>query len=471
MKKHDELVVAVSLVPLDFLLTFLAAVTAYNLRFGWLAGLRPVTFDLPYAEYLGLAAAAALLSNAFLALSGLYRIGGPRRLTFELTRVFLASSTTFLAFIVFIFFRRELFSSRFIILAAWILTVVYLSLGRIAVRLTQRRLLRYGIGVRRAALIGNDEHNTQALMAAFASDRELGYRVVAAFSVFDSAAETELSRLNQAGALDEIIVTDPTVSRADLSRILGFAQSRQIGFRYSADLLETHAMNVRVGTLAGRPMVEVRGTRLDGWGRVFKRLFDIIGSILLIVVTSPIMLVTAIAVKMDSSGPVFFELDDGSPPMRVGEKGRRFRFLKFRSMYPRTHQQRYDQLTARNERADGPLIKIKDDPRVTRVGRFIRHYSIDEMPQFFLALKGDMSLVGPRPHEPEEVAKYEEKHRRVFSVKPGITGLAQISGRADLTFEEEVRLDTYYVENWSPWLDLTILLKTPFVVLSRKGAS
>ena len=124
-----------------------------------------------------------------------------------------------------------------------------------------------------------------------------------------------------------------------------------------------------------------------------------------------------------------------------------------------------------NERKDGPLFKIKNDPRITRVGRFIRKTSLDELAQLFNVLRGEMSLVGPRPHEPEEVANYKKHHKKLLTIKPGITGMAQISGRSDLVFEEEVKLDIYYIENWSLKLDLQIILKTPFVVLSTKSAS
>ena len=131
--------------------------------------------------------------------------------------------------------------------------------------------------------------------------------------------------------------------------------------------------------------------------------------------------------------------------------------------------QRYNELAHLNTRK-GPLVKTKDDPRITRVGKFIRKTSLDELPEFWLVLRGYMSLVGPRPHLPEEVDQYEDHQRKVMTIKPGITGLAQISGRADLDFDAEVRLDTYYIEHWSPWFDLYILLKTPLAVLFRKGA-
>ena len=222
--------------------------------------------------------------------------------------------------------------------------------------------------------------------------------------------------------------------------------------------------------MAGVPIVEVKKTPLEGWGRIGKRIFDVIGSLLILIILSPVLIIVMLLILIDSHGPIFFsKLDDDSPLYRVGEGGRLFRYLKFRSMKPKTDSLRYTELADMNLRSDGPMVKIKDDPRVTRIGRFIRRFSIDELPELFLVLKGDMSLVGPRPHLPEEVAKYEHHHKKVLTIKPGMTGMAQTSGRSDLTFEEEVKLDTYYIENWSLLLDMAILLKTPLAVFkSRK---
>jgi lipopolysaccharide/colanic/teichoic acid biosynthesis glycosyltransferase len=139
-------------------------------------------------------------------------------------------------------------------------------------------------------------------------------------------------------------------------------------------------------------------------------------------------------------------------------------------MHPNTHNLRYTELADKNIRKGSPMVKIQNDPRVTRVGRFIRKWSIDELPQLWNVLKGDMSLVGPRPHLPEEVAKYEHHHKFVLALKPGITGLAQIAGRSDLDFEKEIQLDTYYIENWSLWLDIKIILKTFKVVITGKAS-
>lgn len=152
----------------------------------------------------------------------------------------------------------------------------------------------------------------------------------------------------------------------------------------------------------------------------------------------------------------------------MGEHGRPFRYFKFRSMYHNVHSQRYTALAHLDTRK-GPLVKIKNDPRVTPVGRFIRTWSIDELPEFFLVFFGRMSLVGPRPHLPEEVANYEPHQRRVLAIKPGITGLAQISGRSDLSFDDEVNLDLWYIEHWSLWRDLWILFRTPMAILTHRG--
>jgi exopolysaccharide biosynthesis polyprenyl glycosylphosphotransferase len=256
--------------------------------------------------------------------------------------------------------------------------------------------------------------------------------------------------------------------------VIEFAEDRHLTFRYAADTLAAHASLLST-TIAGIPVIEVRRTRLEGWGRVYKRVFDMVSSLVLIVLTSPIMLLAAIAVALDSRGPIIFKNE------RVGLEGAKFQAYKFRSMRAdlSVGHQFGDQGAALElekklieERGikPGPVYKIKDDPRVTRAGGFLRRFSIDELPQLFNVLKGDMSLVGPRPHQPREVEKYERHHRRVLMIRPGITGLAQVSGRSDLSFDDEVRLDTFYIENWTPLMDVAIILKTPGAVVSRKGA-
>ncbi len=467
--KKSELTFTAILVPLDLLLVFLASLTAHSLRFGVFAELRPAILLIPWNDYLLFSAGMSGLFIVIFALAGLYNASGPRRLRIELSRIFLASSTGIMAVIAAIFFRHELFASRFIILAAWLISIAYVSLGRIAVRLFQRRLLAAGIGAHRVALIGRDTKVADFLALQFERTPGLGYAIAGRFSGFDAATAAELEQLKKDDNLDEIMVAD--LDRESMADLLAFAQSRHLGFKYVADPLSLASRNVEIGTIAELPMVEIKGTRLDGWGRIFKRIFDVLAALILIILLSPVMLLAAVAIVLDSGFPILFrKLDDGTTVTRIGEGGRPFPYFKFRSMRPGTHGMRYNELADRDARKGGPLVKIKDDPRVTRVGKFIRRFSIDELPELFLVLGGQMSLVGPRPHLPEEVAKYQDDHRRVLTIKPGITGMAQVSGRADLTFEDEVKLDTFYIENWSPWLDLLILAKTPLVVFGRKGA-
>ncbi len=195
---------------------------------------------------------------------------------------------------------------------------------------------------------------------------------------------------------------------------------------------------------------------------VAQRLFDIVLSVLLLILCWPVFLLTAIVIRLDSPGPALFA------QVRVGKNGKEFRLFKFRSMTVDAEAM-LDQLEPENER-DGPLFKIREDPRVTRIGRLLRKSSLDELPQLINILKGDMSLVGPRPALPVEVAQYTPYQRQRLIVTPGLTGLWQVSGRADLPFDQSVELDLYYIDNQSVWLNLWIVVKTVPAVISARGA-
>ncbi|MBI5071802.1 sugar transferase [Candidatus Falkowbacteria bacterium] len=469
MLKKSELIFSAILVPLDFLMLVAAALAAYFLRFATFAALRPIIYEMPFGEFLNIAAFTGLIWLLIFALSGLYTIGGTRRILDELAKIFLACSAGLAVIIVLIFFNRDLFSSRFIILAAWIFAIIFVSFGRLTTRFIQRALFRRGVGVHRVVIIGEDEA-ADVLVNEFYKNQGLGLKVIKRYRKFDDEAAKEIGELYQTVGVDEVIQAQSGASREETLGLIDFCNERHIVFKYSADLFSVQAAKIDIRDYAGVPVAEIKRTRLEGWGRIYKRIFDIVGSLILIIIVSPIMILTAIAIKLDSRGPVFWSrLDDGSEVKRVGQHGELFHYFKFRSMKPGTHNLRYTELAEQDTRK-GPLVKIKDDPRITRVGKFIRRFSIDELPEFFLVLTGKMSLVGPRPHLPEEVAKYKKHHKKVLIVKPGITGLAQISGRADLDFEEEVKIDVYYIENWSLKLDLYILFKTPFVVLFGKGA-
>jgi len=469
--KKSELFFSFLLVPLDYLMLILAGVCAYYIRFAeFTKDIRPIIFELDFFDYLKAVVVIAFFNIIIFAFSGLYNIRHIDKVVREFYRVILACSTGFVLVVVLIFLRRELFDSRFIVLMAWILAILFISFSRVLVRFLQKYLFKYGIGVHKVVLVG-DSKTSDVLMKEFSAYKDSGFEVVKRIKDFRLETAQELAEFIKVKDFDEIIQSDPNLSKAEVLRLFDFADEYHLTFKYAADLLGTKVLKTELSELAGIPIVEVMKTPLDGWGRIAKRIFDFVISLLIIIIISPVLITVAILIKIDSRGPVFFSRkDDDSTVKRVGQGGRLFNYFKFRSMKPKTDGLRYTELADKNLRKDGPMVKIKDDPRVTRVGKFIRRWSIDELPELFLVLKGDMSLVGPRPHLPEEVAKYEHHHKKVLTIKPGITGMAQISGRSDLSFEEEVKLDTYYIENWSILLDFSLLLRTPLAVIKGRQA-
>lgn len=469
--KKTESFFSVLFVPVDFVLIILAGTSAYYLRFShWSVMVRPVIFNLPFWEYFQSVVLIAVLWVVVFVIAGLYQIKSASQLAQEIRKIFFACSTGLALVAIIIFFQRELFDSRFIVLAGWLFAVIYLIIAHAFLRWLQRFLFRYGLGVHKVILVGNSK-TTDKLIVEFSSNKNAGFEVIKRVRDFSLETAQELAEFIKDREVDEIIQSDPNLSKAETLRLYDFSNENHITFKYVADLLEVKVLRTEVAEIIGIPVVEVKRTTLEGWGRIFKRIFDIVVSGILIIIFSPVILITIIAIKLDSRGPIFFfQRDDGQPVTRVGEGGVLFKYFKFRSMTPNSDSMRYNELADRNLRADGPMVKIKDDPRVTRVGKIIRRWSIDELPEFFLVFIGRMSLVGPRPHLPEEVAKYENYHKKTLTIKPGITGLAQVSGRSDLLFEEEAKLDIYYIENWSMLLDLSILFRTPLAVLKHREA-
>ena len=234
--------------------------------------------------------------------------------------------------------------------------------------------------------------------------------------------------------------------------------------RLVVDFYKRRRASSYVSTVGTYPILAYHTVSLNTYEKVLKRIMDIIGGLAGVILTSPIMLVTAIAIKLDSKGPVLFK------QTRVGQNGRHFKIYKFRSMYMDAEEQKKE-LMAQNEVKGGVMFKMKDDPRVTRVGKFIRKTSIDEFPQFFNVVQGTMSLVGTRPPTLDEVEKYQRKQWRRISIKPGITGMWQVSGRSKVQdFDEIVELDTDYIDSWTLWLDMKIILKTVLVLLKHDEA-
>lgn len=470
-RKFDLFFTAVQ-VPLDLIALVGAALTAYALRYSRaFTELRPILTEINFPEYLATAVAFSFIWLAAFALAGLYSTR-PRKAWDELGRLLIAGTAGTLVLIATVFFQRELTTSRFIVLAVWALSIAFVWMERLILRVIRHLLLNAGVGHKRVIIVGKGKA-ANALADLYKKNPILGYTVASRVADWNKSTRASLKEGLAHLNADELILADPGIAKEDALDVIAFAEEHHLTFKYLADLFAAKFTNIEVNAMGGIPMIEVKKTPLDGWGRIFKRLFDIAVSLLLIIITSPLMLLIALAIKLTSRGPVFFSTTHtNEATLRVGEQGHPFRYFKFRTMVEGAHKLHNDPVFLKEYGSvrKGPLMKVKHDPRVTSVGRFLRAWSLDELPEFFLVLRGDMSLVGPRPHLPEEVDRYKPHHRRVLDVKPGITGMAQISGRADLNFDEEVRLDTWYIENWNPALDFYILLKTPFIVLARKGA-
>ncbi|MFA6215742.1 MAG: sugar transferase [Patescibacteria group bacterium] len=464
MKRSELIFVAVK-PPLDYLALIFAAIAAYFIRFlPIVQNVRPVIFNLPFKDYFSLTLVIGLCWVAIFGLAGLYTIGGTKKLREELGRVFVACSAGLALVLAVMVFSRFLFDSRFIIIAVWVLAIIFVSLERLIIRTSKKFSYKFGFGVHRLAIIGNGQV-AKELIREFTDHKSLGYRVVAQFSDFSSPIAEKIKAMAETDSVDEIIEVNPNANTEQTIDLINLANEYHLDFKYTADLLGTQLTNLEVVTYAGMPVVEVKKTRLDGWGRIYKRTFDLVGAIILIILTSPVMLLAALAIKLDSAGSVFFLYQ------RAGQFGKPFSYFKFRSMIKNAHQYRFDPeflAQQKNLRDGSPMMKFKNDPRITRIGKIIRRFSIDELPELFIVLIGKMSLVGPRPHELEEVTKYQRHHKKVLTIRPGITGLAQVSGRSDLDFEEEIKLDTYYIENWSLALDLQIIFKTPGAIIKRR---
>jgi exopolysaccharide biosynthesis polyprenyl glycosylphosphotransferase len=458
----------------DVLLINLALPIAYWLRYDLqlFRGVDPAN-NVPYSVYLpmaGLLTMVLILANRH---ESAYDLSRSRSLSRDLYGVLNATTTAIMLLVVLVFFYRRLFYSRIIFIYAGILILLFLGLARVARHAILARMRQTGHGVDRVLIIGAGEVG-RAVMRNIIAEPELGYRVIGFLDDDPTKAGTDIGPIRALGpiesvpqvikdnAIDVVMVTLPWQYHLKIIRLVG--ETEHIGVRAAVvpDLFQLSMGGVLVEEINGIPLISIKQTTLTGMNQVIKRIFDLLVTIPALMLTSPLWLLAAVAIRLDSPGPIFFR------QVRVGRHGEPFTFYKFRSMRQDAEAE-LEKLRALNE-ASGPLFKIRDDPRQTRVGRFIRRTSIDELPQFLNVLRGEMSLVGPRPGLPSEVAQYHDWQRRRLDIQPGLTGLWQVRGRSDLTFDEMVMLDIYYGENWSLGTDMQILVRTVPQALFGDGA-
>ena len=438
-----------------------AGAATYIFRTEILTTFRPVLFEfnLPLVKYLYLVIVVSVLFVLSYAISGLYSMRVRMSVMEEFSKVLVASLAAVMLIIRYIFLRQELFNSRFLVLGGWFFAVLFVFLGRLLVRYLQMFFVsKRDFGVHKIMIVGNSQAS-KGIIEEITRNPSSGYRIVK--HLLNPEIEDIRSSVGNPG-VDEVILANYDYPADKIVELIDFCNENHLVFKFVPNLSQTMTANYEVDVINGMPLIELKRTALDGWGKVIKRVLDVFAGALGLAVLSPFIGVIAFAIKWETEGPVFARLK------RVS-KNKEFNLLKFRGMIKNAEELK-PYLVVFNERQDGPLFKIKNDPRVTGVGRFIRKYRLDEIPQFWNILKGDMSLVGPRPHQPDEISKYEKRHKRVLAIKAGATGLAQVSGSSDLPFDQEVAVDTFYIENWSLWMDLKIVLKTLLKVFTDRSA-
>jgi len=466
--------------PVDIVMVLAAFVVAYAARSANTSSI-PVIYIWPFEKYLRLALMMLPVWIIAFSFSGLY--SQRRQRVFEFGQIITGSSLGAMALVLYVFFQRGDFFSRLIVLYVWALAIVFVGLGRAILSLIRNNIHYFGADKVNLAIIGRKDAITANMIEQIKARPNLGYNLSGVVSMNGPVEIPGIAYLGKVNYLekivsdekiDEVILTDTNANNDDVFFVLRTCQEKNIVFKAVPAHAQVGARTLQYDEFSGVPIIEFQGTALQGWGEFLKRIIDIVVSLIGIIAVSPIMLILYLIIKLDSKGPAIYQ------NVRVGKCGE-FMTYKFRTMhieyctgnlYGGNRAEKFEETLINSEKNIKPseaLYKITDDPRVTRMGRFLRKTSLDELPQLFNVFLGNMSLVGPRPHQPREVKNYTIEQRKLLLMKPGMTGLAQISGRSDLTFDDEARLDIFYLENWSIAFDFFIIIKTFAVVIRGKG--
>ncbi len=462
-----------SYVVVDALLISFNCLVAFYLRFGtlpvWhvLRGARPsLAIDFALRPYVGFWMLYTVLIVLLCQSQDLYRTRRGRGELQESWAVVRAVAAATLLLSAIIFCSNVKVVSREVVGVSAFLNVALLVLWRLAKRQFVTRQVEQGMGARNALIVGSGEVG-MGLAAYLEANKQLGFKVVGFLDVEKNGNNRvlgkikDLARIARAQFVDDVFVTIPS-ERELVKSVAAEARRQHLNLKVVPDLYDGLARNAPIQQFGEFPVMELHGESIPTLGLFVKGVADVILSGVALLVMSPVILLVALAVKLDSPGSVLYS------SRRVGKKGALFNCYKFRTMVLNADGLK-EKLRHLNERSNGLLFKIENDPRITRLGKFLRKYSLDELPQLWNVLKGDMSLVGPRPPLPEEFNQYSLEHLRRLDVKPGITGAWQVSARLDPSFENYMALDLEYIEKWRPWLDAVILWKTIPAVLKGQG--
>ena len=458
LKRRMDVLFGITLLISDLLMSGLAFGLAYRLRL-----LTPHDGVLEFYNYVGMMIVHTLSIVTVFFLRRSYQSRHPFSQLDEFYNVVgsvLLGAVTAIALISF-FFKDRVDYPRLMIVYALILTIILVTLGRLIHTSLRWMLLAQGLGRRKVLLVGGGDVGRLILQKIRQSPR-LGYEVAGFVngevgSVVMGApvlGQTEdLPTLIENHDIEEVIIGLPEASHEEILNIVSLCERERVGIRVFPDLFQIMASEVSIGDLGGLPLLTMRDVALRGWRLTLKRILDVVIGGAALTLLSPLMMLTALLIKLDSRGPVFFVQD------RTGLDGHPFPMLKFRSM--------------RQDAEASATWTTENDPRRTRLGGIIRKLSVDELPQFINVLLGDMSLVGPRPEQPtyveqfrRSIPRYMDRHRE----KAGLTGWAQVNGlRGDTSIAERTKYDLWYIENWSLWLDVKILIRTLFQGLTGRG--
>jgi len=408
-----------------------------------------------------LAPLAILVTILLFARSGLY---GARTVRPGFTRIVASLFQVAVILLVYALVEGIDFNSYYVFYGSLFFALLYVSALRWAFERTSGALLHAAGYHRRAVLVGRGQHIDAVAHALKDTEiKPVGFVALEPRKENGLKDMGPLERLErQFDAVDEVVIADPDFPQDRAVELIDTCHRHGIKVRVAPSTMEILMDRVEFVPGQSLPLFELKPPVFEGIDFFVKRSFDIVGSTLLIAVLSPVLAATALAVRLTSRGPTIYR------STRPGIAGEAFECLKFRTMYDDA-EFRQRELEDLNEKG-GAIFKIRDDPRVTPVGRFLRRWSLDELPQLFNVLRGEMSLVGPRPLPDRDYERLEDWHRKRYLVLPGMTGLWQVSGRSELEFDELVRLDFLYLERWSVFLDLSIMLKTIPAVLRRRGA-
>jgi len=458
-------------VPLINLAFALAYLLRYELQ--WFKAVEE-GYYISFDAYLPIALSLTIISLIVFRLEGAYDAQARSKGWLDDIYIILNGTTTSIMVMVFItFFLQPLYYSRLIFLYAALLIIVVLSLARLVRTIVIDSLRQRGMGVDRVIIVGAGEVG-RTVMANLVAQPMRGYRVLGFVDDNPDKGNIDMGPIKGLGNIDrlphliseldvdEVIITLPWMSHRKIMTILTQCERENVRARIVPDLFQMRLSQVDIEDLNGIPLLGMRNETISGLDLVLKRSIDLVVVILGGLLLSPLLFVIAAAIKLDSRGSIIF------CQTRIGKNGREFDMYKFRSMQEDAEQKKAD-LAAQNE-SEGPLFKMREDPRRTRVGKWLRKTSLDELPQLYNVLRGEMSIVGPRPHLASEISQYQPWHRKRLEVAPGLTGLPQVSGRSNLSFDETAILDLYYIQNWSLSLDIMIMLRTIPRVLFGDGA-